>query len=264
MGTSIISYNVNGIRSALKKDFLGWLETVRPQVLCLQEVRAEKEVIDCRSFEKLGYQVHWMAAEKKGYSGVATLTMHTPRKVSYGFGMDKYDKEGRLLRLDFEDFSIMNTYMPSGNANPERLVFKHQWQEDFMRYIKAYLKEQPKLILCGDYNVAHKEIDIHDPVRNRTVSGFLPEERAWLSSFLTVGLVDSFRLFSDEPHQYTWWNARSRARERNKGWRIDYHLVSKALQFRVKRSIHLPKVYHSDHCPILLDLHEEPSVSSPA
>ena len=254
MSTSIISYNVNGIRAALRKGLLAWLTAARPHILCLQEVRAEKEVIDCQPFIDLGYQVYWMAAERKGYSGVATLTRIAPRKVSYGLAMEAYDKEGRLLRLDFEDFSLMNTYMPSGNSSSERLAIKHRWQEDFQRYIRGFMRKNANLILCGDYNVAHREIDIHDPVGNKKTSGFLPEERAWLTAFMAEGFVDSFRLFNQAPEQYTWWNTRIRAREKNMGWRIDYHLVSKALKDRVKRSIHLPEVYHSDHCPILLEL----------
>ena len=257
MSVSIISYNVNGIRSALKKDFLGWLSETKPHILCLQEVRAEKNAVDLKAFEALNYEVFWMAGEKKGYSGVAIFTRISPQQVTYGFGTEEYspyDKEGRLLRVDFEDFSVMNTYMPSGQSGGERLRFKHQWQKDFRRYIAEYPVAHPNLVICGDYNVAHKEIDIHDPVRNKNRSGFLPEERAWLSSFLAEGFVDSFRMFEQAPHQYTWWDYRTRARPKNMGWRIDYHMVSEALKGRVQKSLHLPEVYHSDHCPILLEI----------
>ncbi|MDA9879162.1 exodeoxyribonuclease III [Flavobacteriaceae bacterium] len=249
----IISYNVNGIRAALKKDFVGWLKAANPEVVCLQETKAMVDQVDMTEIEALGYQHFWLSAQKKGYSGVAIFTKIKPKNVSYGSGIDHMDFEGRILRVDFDKVSVMSLYLPSG-TNPDRLEYKFRFMDEFQEYITKLRIEFPNLIICGDYNICHQAIDIHDPVRNKNVSGFLPEERAWLDNFMKSGFIDSFRLFNQEPHRYSWWSYRANARNNNKGWRIDYALVSNPLQNNIKRSFILPEAKHSDHCPVGLEL----------
>jgi len=249
----IISYNVNGIRAALKKDFVGWLKAANPEVVCLQETKAMVDQVDMTEIEALGYQHFWFSAQKKGYSGVAIFTKIKPKNVSYGSGIDHMDFEGRILRVDFDKVSVMSLYLPSG-TNPDRLEYKFRFMDEFQEYITKLRIEFPNLIICGDYNICHQAIDIHDPVRNKNVSGFLPEERAWLDHFMKSGFIDSFRLFNQEPHRYSWWSYRANARNNNKGWRIDYALVSNPLQNNIKRSFILPEAKHSDHCPVGLEL----------
>ncbi len=250
----IVSYNVNGIRAAINKGFLDWLQSVNPDVVCLQEIKAMKEQLDLSLFEDAGYTYHyWFSAEKKGYSGVAILSKKEPTHVEYGTGIGYMDFEGRNIRADFDDVSVMSLYLPSG-TNLARLDHKLQYMADFQKYVSTLKQKVPNLIICGDYNICHEAIDIHDPVRNKNVSGFLPVERAWLGGFLENGFIDSFRHFNKEPHQYTWWTYRANARNNNKGWRLDYGLVSNPLAPRLKRSVILSKAYHSDHCPILVEL----------
>src|SRR5210317_1248773 len=249
----IISYNVNGIRAALKKDFVGWLKAANPEVVCLQETKEMVDQVDMTEIEALGYQHFWLSAQKKGYSGVAIFTKIKPKNVSYGSGIDHMDFEGRILRVDFDKVSVMSLYLPSG-TNPDRLEYKFRFMDEFQEYITKLRIEFPNLIICGDYNICHQAIDIHDPVRNKNVSGFLPEERAWLDNFMKSGFIDSFRLFNQEPHRYSWWSYRANARNNNKGWRIDYALVSNPLQNNIKRSFILPEAKHSDHCPVGLEL----------
>ncbi len=250
----IISYNVNGIRAALTKGFINWLTQANPDVLCLQEIKAQKEQLDLSIFEAAGYPYHyWFSAQKKGYSGVAILSKIKPHHVEYGTGIDYMDDEGRNLRVDFEDVSVMSMYLPSG-TNDDRLGFKFKYMDDFLDYSNNLRKAIPNLIISGDYNICHKAIDIHDPIRNATVSGFLPEERDWLCRFIDSGFVDSFRKLNSEPHQYTWWSYRANARNNNKGWRIDYHMVSQSLQEKIKRAVILPEAKHSDHCPLLVEI----------
>jgi exodeoxyribonuclease-3 len=249
----IISYNVNGIRAALKKDFVDWLKAANPEVVCLQETKAMVDQVDMTEIEALGYQHFWLSAQKKGYSGVAIFTKIKPKNVSYGSGIDHMDFEGRILRVDFDKVSVMSLYLPSG-TNPDRLEYKFRFMDEFQEYITKLRIEFPNLIICGDYNICHQAIDIHDPVRNKNVSGFLPEERAWLDNFMKSGFIDSFRLFNQEPHRYSWWSYRANARNNNKGWRIDYALVSNPLQNNIKRSFILPEAKHSDHCPVGLEL----------
>ena len=250
---NILSYNVNGIRAALKKDFMGWLRAAAPDVLCLQETKAMQEQVDTQLFEAAGYQHYWFSAEKKGYSGVAILCKQQPVQVVYGTGIDHMDQEGRVLRVDFEDCSVISLYLPSG-TNVARLEHKFKFMDDFQAYIDHLKKDLPKLVICGDYNICHQAIDIHDPVRNKNVSGFLPEERAWLDTFLRSGFVDSFRHLNPDPHHYSWWSYRANARSNNKGWRIDYALVSKPLAAHIARSYILPEAHHSDHCPVGVEL----------
>ena len=249
----VLSYNVNGIRAALKKGFADWLQAADPDVLCIQETKALQEQVDTGVFEDLGYHHYWFSAQKKGYSGVAILTKKEPDKVVYGSGIDHMDFEGRILRVDFDEVSVMSLYLPSG-TNVDRLDYKFKFMDEFQDYIEKLKKEIPNLVICGDYNICHEAIDIHDPVRNKTVSGFLPEERSWLDGFMKSGFIDSFRYLNSEPHQYSWWSYRANARNNNKGWRIDYALVSLQIKENISRSFILPEAKHSDHCPVGLEL----------
>jgi len=249
----ILSYNVNGIRAALNKGFATWLKATQADVICLQETKALEEQVDTQFLSKLGYHHYWFSAQKKGYSGVAIFTKHKPQHVAYGSGIDHMDYEGRILRVDFEAFSVMSLYLPSG-TNPDRLSYKFKFMDEFREYVDQLKQEHPNIIICGDYNICHQAIDIHDPIRNKTVSGFLPEERAWLDQFLKSGFIDSFRHLNPEPHHFSWWSYRANARNNNKGWRIDYALVSEPLQSSIHKSYLLPQAKHSDHCPVGIEL----------
>lgn len=249
----IISYNLNGIRAALKKDFVQWLKAADPDVVCLQETKAMQEQVDMTEIEALGYKHYWFSAQKKGYSGVAILSKSTPKNVQYGTGIDHMDFEGRVIRADFETCSVISLYLPSG-TNIDRLEYKFKFMDDFKEYIDTLKQDFPQLVICGDYNICHQAIDIHDPVRNKNVSGFLPRERAWLDRFLQSGFIDSFRHLNPDPHHYSWWSYRANARANNKGWRIDYALVSDTLSENIARSYILPEAHHSDHCPVVVEL----------
>lgn len=250
----IISYNVNGIRAAINKGFLDWLKAANPDVICLQEIKATEDQIPVMEIEMAGYPYqYYFPAQKKGYSGVAVLCKMEPKNIVFGTGIAHMDFEGRNLRVDFETVSVMSLYLPSG-TNIDRLDYKFKYMDDFQAYINELKKEIPHLIICGDYNICHEAIDIHDPIRNKTVSGFLPEERAWLDTFIKNGFVDTFRFFNKEPHQYSWWSYRANARENNKGWRIDYCLANESLTNRLKRALILPEAKHSDHCPVLVEV----------
>ncbi|WP_026998308.1 exodeoxyribonuclease III [Eisenibacter elegans] len=255
----VISYNVNGIRAAIQKGLIEWLRASQPDVLCLQEIKATEAQVPVQLFEELGYTHHYWhpATSKKGYSGVAILSKTAPRAVQIGYGDYPHplgDAEGRVIRADFDGVSVMSVYMPSGSSGVERQVFKMEWNHAFYAYIQHLRQSHPALLICGDYNIAHQEIDLRHPKANEKTSGFLPEERAWLSNFVASGFVDTFRHFNQEPHQYTWWSTRSNARAKNVGWRIDYHMVTETLRSTLRRSIILPEAQHSDHAPILLEL----------
>lgn len=250
----IISYNVNGIRAAITKGFLDWLQHANPDVICLQEIKATEDQIPTDAITAAGYPYqYYFPSQKKGYSGVAILSKSKPDNVVYGTGIAHMDFEGRNLRADFGDLSIMSLYLPSG-TNSERLDHKFKYMDDFQAYINTLKQTVPNLVIGGDYNICHQAIDIHDPIRNATVSGFLPEERAWLDAFMKSGFIDSFRHFNKEPHQYSWWSYRANARNNNKGWRIDYNLVSESLRDRLQRAVILPEAKHSDHCPIVVEI----------
>lgn len=250
----IISYNVNGIRAAITKGFLNWIQQANPDVICLQEIKATPDQIPLIDVELSGFPYHyWFPAQKKGYSGVAILCKTKPKNVVFGTGIDHMDFEGRNLRVDFDDFSVMSLYLPSG-TNSDRLDHKFKYMDDFQHYVDELIKEVPNIIICGDYNICHEAIDIHDPIRNKTVSGFLPEERAWLDKFMKRGFIDTFRVFNKEPNNYSWWSYRANARANNKGWRIDYCLASEPLKNRVTRAVILPEAKHSDHCPVLVEI----------
>jgi len=251
----IITYNVNGIRAALSKNWLDWLKATQADVVCLQEIKASPDqLVDLHLLEELGYQHYWYPAEKKGYSGTAIFTKITPKHVEYGCGLPDYDREGRVIRADFEHCSVLSTYFPSGSSGDDRQAFKYQFLSDFQLYINDLKNTLPNLVICGDYNICHKPIDIHNPKSNANSSGFLPEEREWMENFIQSGFVDSFRHFNEEPHHYTWWSYRAGARSKNLGWRIDYTLVSESLKVNLKRAAILPDAKHSDHCPVLVEL----------
>lgn len=250
----IISYNVNGIRAALNKGLADWLADENPDVLCLQETKARPEQVDLAVFEDLGYQSYWESAEKKGYSGVAIFSKKEPLHVEIGCGMEKYDSEGRVLRLDFKDVSIMNVYMPSGTSGDERQAFKMVWLDDFYTYAHKVAEQVGQLVIVGDYNIAHEEIDIHNPKGNKNSSGFLPEEREWMTKFFDSGFIDTFRHLNPDDQRYSWWTYRFNARKNNKGWRIDYQAVSDNIKDRLIKADLLNDAVHSDHCPTLLEI----------
>lgn len=250
----IISYNVNGIRSALSKGLEAWLEAEQPDVLCLQETKANPEQVDFGPFERLGYWHYWHSAEKKGYSGVATFCRMEPTRVDAGCGIEAYDKEGRILRTDFGDWTLLNCYFPSGTSGEERQAFKMEFLDEFFAYAHALRRERPKLIVVGDYNIAHQEIDIHDPVGNKKSTGFLPEERAWMTTWFSSGFTDAFRHLHPDKVEYSWWTFRAGARGKNKGWRIDYQSVTDNLASSLRSAGHLAEVFHSDHCPVMVEI----------
>jgi exodeoxyribonuclease-3 len=249
----IFSYNVNGIRAAIRKGFIDWLKEYNPDIICLQEIKANTDQLDLELFNNIGYNNYWFSAQKKGYSGVAILSKKKPSSVQYGIGIDHMDFEGRNLRIDFKNFSVMSLYLPSG-TNMNRLEYKFKYMKEFYDYILNLKKTIPNIIICGDYNICHEAIDIHDPIRNAKVSGFLPEERAWISSFMNLGFIDSFRYLNSQPHSYSWWSYRANSRANNKGWRIDYNMVSQSLNPLIKSAYILDQIYHSDHCPIVVEL----------
>jgi exodeoxyribonuclease-3 len=250
----IITYNLNGIRSAMSKGLIDWVKATAPDILCVQELKAEPAQIDLSVFDNIGYNHYWFPAQKKGYSGVAIFTKNKPDHVEYGCGIEEYDFEGRVIRADYGDISVMNVYHPSGSSGEDRQAFKMKWLSDFRRYIDKLKKDRPKLIICGDYNICHKPIDIHNPKSNANSSGFLPEEREWLEEFMQSGFTDSYRHFNKEPHNYTWWSFRFNSRAKNLGWRIDYNLVSNNIADRMKRAVILQEAKHSDHCPCVLEI----------
>ena len=250
----ILSYNINGIRAAIKKDLVKWIEKSNPDIVCFQEIKANEDQFDTEIFTKLGYHNYWFSAQKKGYSGVGIISKIKPENVQIGTGIDFMDFEGRNLRLDFKNFSVMSLYLPSG-TNINRLEFKFKYMYEFEKYVKSLKSEIPNLIIGGDYNICHKAIDIHDSSpRMEKVSGFLPEERAWLDKFIKSGFIDSFRYYNKIPNKYSWWSYRANSRNNNKGWRIDYLLVSEALRNNLIGSYILDDIVHSDHCPIGINI----------
>ena len=252
----IISYNVNGIRAAIKKGFTEWLQTNPADVICLQETKAWKDDVDYKKIEALGYSTYWFSAEKKGYSGVAVFTKIHPDYVQFGNSIMQSDAEGRVIRLDFGDITLVNAYFPSGTSGDIRQEYKYQWLNEFFEYLEVLKTTRPQIVVTGDYNIAHKEIDIHDPKGNKNSSGFLPEERAWMDKFLQHGFADSFRTMRPaEAHRYSWWSQRfPSVRLNNKGWRIDYICVTENLKERLVGADIYPDVKHSDHCPVYVEI----------
>ena len=251
----IISYNVNGIRAAIKKGFIDWLATNPADIICLQETKATDADIDVKQLENLGFHHHWFSAQKKGYSGVAVFSKIKPDKVTLGNGHSESDDEGRVIQLDIGKIRIINAYFPSGTSGDLRQEFKYKWLDEFHAYLTKLKKKHPNLVLCGDYNIAHQEIDIHDPKGNNNSSGFLPAEREWMTRFLESGWIDTFRYIHNEPHRYSWWSQRfPSVRLNNKGWRIDYISVTEPLRSGIADADIFPDVKHSDHCPVYLEL----------
>lgn len=251
----IITYNLNGIRSAANKGFVEWLRNCGADVVCLQETKAQPDQIPIMEIAGAGYETYCFSAQKKGYSGVALLCRQKPDHIEKGMGIPLYDNEGRFIRADFGKLSVISVYHPSGTSGEERQAFKMQWLHDFQDYVEDLRKKRPYMILAGDYNICHEAIDIHDPVRNATHSGFLPEEREWMSGFLAKGYIDSFRyLHPDLKAQYTWWSFRAGSRAKNLGWRIDYLMLTDNLANNLKKAFILPEAVHSDHCPSGIEL----------
>lgn len=250
----IISYNVNGIRAAIGKGFWAWTAEQAPDILCLQEIKALQSDVPVLELEAMGYNHCWFPAEKKGYSGVATFSKKAPDFYAKGIGNPLYDREGRILRTDFGDVTLLNCYFPSGTSGDERQDVKYRFLEDFYLYIEALRKDRPNIIVVGDYNIAHQEIDIHDPKGNKNSTGFLPEERAWMSKWFDSGMVDAFRYCHPEMVEYSWWSYRSGARANNKGWRIDYQSVSSPLMPYIREARQLGDAMHSDHCPVMMQI----------
>lgn len=251
----ILTYNLNGIRAALKNGLLDWLQTTPADILCFQEVKATPDVVDLSGFRALGYELAgWHAAEKKGYSGVAIFSKIKPDNIVAGCGIPAYDSEGRVLRADFGDITVLNCYFPSGTSGDVRQSVKMRFLADFFVWVTELRKERPNLIICGDYNIAHTEIDIHDPVRNQKSSGFLPEERAWMTEWFANGYTDAFRFMNPTLRQYSWWTYRAGARGNNKGWRIDYISVAEPIRDRILAARQYNDAVHSDHCPVWLEI----------
>lgn len=250
----IITYNVNGIRAAMNKGWLEWLRSVNPDIVLLQEIKAEPGQLNTSLFENDGYKHYWHPAEKKGYSGVALFSKQEPDEVVIGSGDAAIDREGRIIRADYGDTSVMSVYIPSGSSGEERQAYKMEWLKWFDDYVIQLKKKRKKLIIGGDVNICHKAIDIHNPISNAKSSGFLPQEREWVDQFIKSGFIDSFRHFNSEPHNYTWWTYRQNARERNLGWRIDYIFASNNLESQLKRSVILADAKHSDHCPMMMEI----------
>jgi len=250
----ILSWNVNGIRAVIGKGFLDWLRTEHPDILCLQETKAQPEQLGKDMQAPQGYHAYWNYPERKGYSGVATFTKEEPTSVRNGFGIEAFDAEGRVLITEYPDFLLFNVYFPNGKKDETRLKYKMDFYEAFLQFVDPLRAEGKKLIVCGDLNTAHNEIDLARPKENEKVSGFLPMERAWMDKFVAYGFVDTFRHFNKEPGQYTWWDLKSRARERNVGWRIDYFFVTENLLPSISKAFIMPDVTGSDHCPIGITL----------
>lgn len=250
----IVSYNVNGIRSAVTKGLVDWLKEDQFDIVCFQELKAASESIPTELFQELGYHTYWFSAQKKGYSGVGVISKVEPLNVTYGNEYEQSNFEGRVIKLEFEKFVLINAYFPSGSSGDERQVYKYQWLDEFYEYIQSVKQAGKPVIVTGDYNICHTEIDIHNPKSNKDTSGFLPEERAWMDKWFNTGMVDTFRHICKDPHHYSWWSFRANARNNNKGWRIDYISVDQSVREHIIDAKIFPEVKHSDHCPVYLDI----------
>jgi exodeoxyribonuclease III len=250
----ILSYNVNGIRSAINKNLLDFIQAGGFDIVCIQETKAAREQVNTEGFEALGYQHFWHSAEKKGYSGVATFTKIPPTQVVAGMGMPRYDSEGRVLRTDFGDWTLLNCYFPSGTSGDERQTVKFDFLADFYAWVQDLKQTRPNIIVVGDYNIAHTEKDIHNPKGNQNTSGFLPVERAWMTKWFETGFTDAFRFANPDLIEYSWWSQRFNSRAQNKGWRIDYQSVTDTIKDKITHCRNLTDIVHSDHCPVYLEI----------
>ncbi len=247
----LISWNVNGLRAVLKKNFLEFLAAEQPDILCLQETKCSPDQVE--QLWPAHYTTYWNSAEKKGYSGTAIFTKRSPLQVTPHLSVAEHDKEGRVITAEYDDFFLVNVYTPNSKRELTRLAYRQQWDKDFLKFLKQLEKKKP-VIWCGDLNVAHTEIDLANPKANVKNHGFTPEERAGFDAFVAAGFVDTFREFEKGSKHYTWWSQMGTARQRNIGWRLDYFLISQALRPRLKRAAILPQVMGSDHCPVLIEL----------
>ena len=239
----------------MRKGLAEWLQSKDFDIVCFQEIKANVEQLDESIFTDMGYHCYWHSAEKKGYSGVAILSKIEPKKITFGMGNPKYDSEGRILVVEYKGFSLISAYFPSGTSGEARQGFKYEFLDDFYEYLEELKQKKKKLIICGDYNIAHHPIDIHNPVSNKKSSGFLPEEREWFTKFYDSGFIDTFRHFhEDAPHNYSWWSYRANCRANNKGWRIDYFAATKNLAKKLVDADIFPEAKHSDHCPVYLEI----------
>ncbi len=250
----IVSYNLNGIRAALKKDLIGWIDETKPDIFCVQEAKANQDQVDITAFEERGYHIYWNGAEKKGYSGVVIFSKIEPDNVSFGMGIDKYDIEGRIIKLDFGSWILVNSYFPSGSSGEHRHEFKMDYLGDFKIWINQIKLEQPNIIVVGDYNIVHTELDIHNPQRRDKPSGYRPDERAWLDDWFSNGFKDAYRMIHPKEIKFSWWTYRMGARSRNKGWRIDYAAVSDSISKKIEDADQDNDAIHSDHCPVILEI----------
>jgi exodeoxyribonuclease III len=251
---SLISWNVNGLRAVARKGFSNFIKKYQPDVLCIQETKAREMDLgfDIKSIGD--YHSYFSSAERKGYSGVAIYSKSQPKVVEFKIGIDKFDQEGRVIMADFESFILLNVYFPNGKRNKDRLAYKMEFYDEFLKLTNKLQKNGKKIIVCGDVNTAHREIDLARPKENEKISGFLPEERSWIDKFLASGFIDTFREFNQKGENYSWWSMRTRARERNVGWRIDYFFVTENIKKKLKNAQILPEVMGSDHCPISIDV----------
>jgi exodeoxyribonuclease-3 len=250
----LLCWNVNGIRAIKGKGFFDWLYKESPDILCLQETKAQLDQLDDDLKEPEGYRTYWAYPEKKGYGGVAVFSKEEPLEIRYDLGAGGFDIEGRVILAEYPAFTLFNIYFPNGKSGPERLHYKMAFYDVFLKYTDSLKAQGKKLVICGDVNTAHREIDLARPKENSKVSGFLPEERAWIDKFISHGYVDTFRHFNKEPNQYTWWDLKSGARARNVGWRIDYFFVSENMLPSLTGAFIMPDVMGSDHCPIGITL----------
>lgn len=250
----IYSWNVNGLRAVAKKNFFDWINKEQPDILCLQETKMQENQLEASLSNIAEYEAYFSFAEKKGYSGVATYTKYSPTSVKHGLGIDRFDTEGRILITEFEHFTLLNIYFPNGQSSEERLTYKLDFYDSVLEYCNVLVASGHKLIICGDYNTAHREMDIKNAKANESSSGFLPIERQWIDKFIANGYTDTYRYFHPEKVEYSWWSYMFKARERNTGWRIDYHFVSNNLLPHVKDARILTEVMGSDHCPVMIEL----------
>ena len=253
----IYSWNVNGLRAILKKGFLEWIQEESPDILCIQETKLQENQLEDNIKNMVGYYSYFSFAEKKGYSGVATFTKEKPIDVKYGMGIERFDSEGRIVVTEFQGFTLLNIYFPNGQMNEERLNYKMEFYDAVLEYCNSLVQEGKKIVICGDYNTAHTEMDIKNAKGNEKTSGFLEIERAWLDKLTANGYTDTFRHVNPEEVKYSWWSYMFKARERNVGWRIDYHFVSNNLLPKVKGAEILNEVVGSDHCPVVVELQDQ-------